>query len=357
MPEQPVLIAAGGTGGHVYPALAIARALQEQNVPVCWVGTEKGIEARVVPEARIDLVKVRVSGIRGKGLIARLSALADLVFSTGQCVKVIMRMRPRSVLGMGGYVSGPVCLAARICGRKMLLHEQNAISGWTNRVLSRFANRVMEAVPGSFASNARVVHTGNPVRKEISSIAEPTTRLSGRNGAIRILVLGGSQGAQSLNTQVPQTLAQLQQPLQVRHQAGNRWAQQTRSAYAGLQADWQVDEYIDDMAAAYAWADMVICRSGAMTIAELAAAGCASILVPFPYAVDDHQTANGEFLQQAGAAVIVAESELDTPHFSQLVSELCSDRERLFEMSVKARKVARADATSLIVEEILDRKP
>ncbi len=359
MNDSPVLIVAGGTGGHIFPALAIARALRERNVPVQWVGSPGGMEATVVPAASFNLHTIRVTALRGRGLLARLRGLVNVVRALFLSAGLIQRLKPRAVLGMGGYVSGPVCLAAKLCGKRLLVHEQNAVSGFTNRVLKRFANRVLEAMPGTFAPAADVVHTGNPVRQEILAIDDPRQRKGERlsatsDVAVRVLVLGGSQGAKKLNEVVPAALGSVRSKLDIRHQAGANWQPETERRYSNALHRVSVVRFIDDMADAYAWADLVICRAGAMTVAELAAAGAASILVPFPHAVDDHQTANARFLERAGAAILLPEQQLSEQHLEEIVSAFCKDKPALLKMALAARELACADATQRIVNELLE---
>lgn len=355
-PERPVLITAGGTGGHVYPALAVARGLQDRGVPVLWLGTRRGLEARVVPSAGIPMVWVSVSGLRGKGLLRWLSAPLGLSLALLQSLGVIWRYRPRAVLGMGGFASGPGGLAASLLRRPLVIHEQNAVAGLTNRLLSRLASRVLEGFPGTFPKARRATCTGNPVRPEIAELTEPGVRLQGRSGPLRLLVLGGSQGAQALNAVVPQT-AQAMDTVErpdIWHQAGPRNIDAARQAYrqAGIPA--RVEAYIEDMAAAYAWADVVLCRSGALTVAELAAAGVAALLVPFPHAVDDHQSANARFLADAGAALVVPQDQLTPSLLATELSRLRNERSRLRDMAAAARRMARPEATAEVVRLCLE---
>lgn len=361
MSDAPVLIAAGGTGGHIFPALAIARELRERNVPVQWVGTAGGMEATVVPDASIDLHTIKVTALRGRGMAARVNGLLNVVRALFLSAGLIRRLKPRAVLGMGGYVSGPVCLAARLCGRRLLVHEQNAISGFTNRVLKRFADRVLEAMPGTFAAAPDVIYTGNPVRREILEIEDPQRRMGARltaspDSAIRILVLGGSQGAKKLNELVPAALGSVPAKLQLRHQAGANRQADTERRYSECSHEVSVMQFIEDMAAAYAWADLVICRAGAMTIAELAAAGVGSILVPYPHAVDDHQTANARFLEKSGAALLLPEQQLCQARLADAIGALCRDRTKILDMAMAARALACEDATQRIVNELLEQK-
>lgn len=354
MADGPVMIAAGGTGGHVFPALAVASALRDKNVPVVWVGTHRGIESRLVPEWGFPIRTIKVSGLRGGGMLARLRGVLNLGLALASSFKIVFRERPRTVLGMGGYVAGPVCLAARLCGRRMVLHEQNAVAGFTNRVLRRFAHRAMQAMPDTFAASKRVVHTGNPVRQDILLVPPPAERMQKRHdAAVHVLIIGGSQGARALNEMVPAALNHINSAVVVRHQTGAQNKGSTELAYKGGAHDVQVTAFIEEMADAYAWADLIICRSGAMTVAEIAAVGLAAILVPYPSAVDDHQTANGRFLVDAGAAVMIQEHALTPVILGSEISRLISDRGALVVMAQNGRKAARRNATRLVVNEIL----
>jgi len=342
----PVLVMAGGTGGHIFPGLAVARALRERGVPVAWLGNPNGMEARVVPPTGIPMEYVSIGGLRGKGLSTKLLAPFRLISALGQCLRIIRRLRPRVVLGMGGYVTGPAGLAAWLSRRPLVIHEQNAVAGLTNRLLSRFATEILSAFPHSFPQADLGRAIGNPVRREISELPEPSARFAGRTGRLRLLVFGGSQGALRLNQVVPAAIAQMpagQRP-EVLHQAGGRTLEIASAAYreAGLEAN--VTPFIDDMAAAYAWADLAICRSGALTVSELAAAGLGSILVPFPAAVDDHQTRNAGYLVEAGAARLIQESELSEESLAALLGGLAADRPALIAMATAARGRALPDA-------------
>ncbi len=349
---HPVLIMAGGTGGHVFPALAVARELQRRGVPVVWMGTRAGLEARVVPEAGITIDWIDVGGLRGKGLWRRLRAPFMLVHAAWQALGIMRRRRPRSVLGMGGFVAGPGGLVARLSGRRLCIHEQNAVPGLTNRVLARLTRCVMAAFPGSLA-RASVV--GNPVREDIAALPPPQQRMADREGSIRLLVIGGSLGALALNRCVPEALALLAPEIrpQVRHQCGERHVDVTRAAYADAGVSADVTPFIEDMAAAYAWADLVLCRAGALTVSELAAAGCAAILVPYPHAVDDHQTANARFLVDAGAAQLLPQARMDAPALAALLDQH-RDRRRLLDMAMAARALARTDAAERVADACLE---
>ena len=354
-PVSQVLIAAGGTGGHVFPALAVARALMARGVAVAWLGSEGGMERALVERAGIAFHAIRVSALRGKGLMRWPRTFGRLVGAYFQARDVLKQLAPDVVLGMGGYVSAPTGIAAWIAGCPLVVHEQNAIPGLTNRILSRIAHRVLEAFPASFPSGDKVVHSGNPVRAEIAAIAEPDVRLRHRCGACRVFVLGGSQGALALNEVLPKALKELYArcPLDIWHQCGAAHVASTRDAYRAVGLSVEPCAFIDDMAERYAWADVVIARAGAMTIAELAAAGVASVLVPFPYAVDDHQSANARYLAEAGAAVLLPQVEL-RDRLRDVLGPLLDDRGRILEMARRARALARPDATQTVVEQCLE---
>ena len=349
---RKVLIAAGGTGGHVFPALAVADELKARDITVVWVGTQRGLESQLVPQWGYPIKTLRVSALRGRGLASRLRGVSRLCVSLFQSLKLMRCEGPQAVLGMGGYVAGPVCVAARLLNKRTIMHEQNAVAGFTNRLIKNFASRVLEAVPGTFASKVNAVHTGNPVRSDILEIDAPEVRMRGRTGPLRVLLVGGSQGAQALNCLLPEAVASLDQDIVVRHQAGRGNLEATARAY-GDQPQIEVVEFIDDMAEAYAWADVLICRAGAMTVAEIAAVGIASVLVPYPYAVDDHQTANGQYLVDAGAAVMIQEASLSAQSLAQQLTSLTADRQQLIAMASNARQVSRRNATQLVVNEIL----
>lgn len=346
MSGRPVLIMAGGTGGHVFPALALARLLRERSIEVVWLGTRRGLEARIVPAERIPIEWLSVGGLRGKGALTLLAAPFRLALALGQAMRVMWRHRPRAVVGLGGFVTGPGGVAAWLTGRPLLIHEQNAIAGFTNRRLAALAREVLEAFPGSFGPGVRARAIGNPVRRDIALVPPPAERFAQRTGPIRILVVGGSQGAVRLNTVVPSALARVaaHTALAVRHQAGERWLDAARDGYARAGVAAEVLPFIDDMAGAYAWADLVICRSGALTISELAAVGVASILVPFPAAVDDHQTHNARHLVGQSAAVLLPDRELDAERLAAELEPLCAGRGELLAMAERARLLARPQA-------------
>ena len=345
--KKPILITAGGTGGHVFPGLAVARALQAQDIPVVWMGTKKGLEARVIPEAGIDMVYLSVNGLRGKGVLTLLGAPIQLVKALFQSINIMRKVKPAAVLGMGGFVAGPGGLVASLMGVPVVIHEQNAIPGLTNKLLSFVSKRILEGFPGTFKGNKKSQGIGNPVRQDIATLEHPVYRLGDRWGHVHVLIIGGSLGAQALNEIVPMALAELaldKRPV-VRHQAGKNKDISTAKRYEKLEVDAEVSPFVEDMAEAYAWADLVICRSGALTVAEIAAVGVASIMVPYPYAVDDHQTANAQYLAKAKAAVLVPQDELTKESLSVLLEDLCADRNKLIEMGFRAYELAKPDAT------------
>ena len=350
MSLRPILVMAGGTGGHVYPALAVARALQKESQEVVWLGTSRGLESRVVPAAGIDIEWISVKGLRRKGVLAVFIAPFQMVWALMQALAVIFRRRPAAVLGMGGFVSGPGGVAAWLTRRPLVIHEQNAAAGLTNRLLARLARVVLQAFPGSFNSLANVETVGNPVREDIAAVPEPGARYPGREGPLRLLVLGGSQGALSLNKTVPAALALLPgnaRPL-VRHQCGERTIDAARDAYDGCGIEVELLPFIEDMAAAYAWADLVVCRAGALTVAELCAVGLPALFIPYPSAVDDHQTANARAMADADAAVIMQERDLTDQSLSDLLKDWLCDRSVLQSRAVRARALARPDALQRI---------
>lgn len=355
MDSRPILIMAGGTGGHVYPALAVAKALQGKQVPVVWMGTRRGLEAKVVPAAGLRIAWLNVSGLRGKDLITLLLAPFRLLYACLQAAVIILRFKPRLVLGMGGFVAGPGGLMSKLLQRPLVIHEQNAVAGLTNRILARFADSVLEAFPGTFKESLHAYHTGNPVRAEISALPTPEQRYANREGRLRLLVIGGSQGARFLNEIVPRAVRTMPASMrpEVRHQAGLEACNSTRALYGELAVEAEVLPFLEEIAAAYAWADLVIARSGAMTVAELAAAGLPAILVPFPHAVDDHQTVNARYLAAQDAALIAQQTELSVEKLGDWLSELSVDRDRLLRMAKRARQVARPQATNLVVHECL----
>lgn len=353
--KRPVLIMAGGTGGHVFPALAVAAELSARGIAVSWLGTQRGLESRVVPAAGYPLETMRVSGLRGKGVLRLLLAPFMLMVALSQALIIQLRLRPLAVLGMGGFASGPGGVMAWLLRRPLLIHEQNSVAGMTNRWLAPLARTVMEAFPGSLPSRRDALHTGNPVRAEITRLPAPTERFAARSGALRVLVIGGSLGARALNEAVPAAVRLLSadHPLQLHHQTGSADQASVQAAYAALGREARVDAFVDDMAAAYSWADVVICRSGALTVAELAVVGVASILVPFPYATDDHQTGNARFLADAGAAILMPQESISAEKLAGLIGDFSQQRNMLQEMACRARQLAMPDAARRVAEQCL----
>jgi UDP-N-acetylglucosamine--N-acetylmuramyl-(pentapeptide) pyrophosphoryl-undecaprenol N-acetylglucosamine transferase len=351
MTGAPVLIMAGGTGGHVFPALAIARALRQRNEAVVWLGTDRGLEARVVPTEDIPLETVRVQGLRGKGLLSWIAAPLRILVAVADAVRVLRRCQPKVVLGMGGYTAGPGGVAAWLLRRPLVIHEQNAVAGLTNRLLAGFAREVLEAFPGSFSAGVKTRVTGNPVRADIIALPPPAERFAGRYGRLRLLVLGGSQGARALNETVAAAVALLppEHRPEIRHQAGDATRPVAEAAYRNAAVDARVVSFINDMAEAYAWADLVLARSGALTVAELAAAGVGAVLVPFPAATDDHQTRNAAFLVDAGAATLLPQAGLTAERLAAELRTYIGDRDLALTRARKARALAMPGATEAIV--------
>jgi len=345
--QAPVMIMAGGTGGHIFPGLAVADCLRAQGVPVVWLGAVGGMETTVVPAHQIELYSVAVGGLRGKGLRTRLLAPLMLLRALSASLHVLHKVKPRSVLSMGGYVAGPGGLAAWLLRQPLLVHEQNRVAGFTNRRLAGIARRVLSGFADALPQAEWV---GNPVRATIAALPAPRSRMAGRNGRPRLLVLGGSLGARALNLALPQALARLT-PVQrpdVLHQCGSRGLDEARQAYAKAGVEARVVPFIDDMAGSYGWADLALCRAGALTLAELAAAGLGALLVPYPHAVDDHQTRNAETLVAVGAAELIAENRLDVQALAQRLETLLGDRAKLVSMAAAARTLAKPDAAQAI---------
>ncbi|MCF6235220.1 MAG: undecaprenyldiphospho-muramoylpentapeptide beta-N-acetylglucosaminyltransferase [Gammaproteobacteria bacterium] len=345
-----ILIMAGGTGGHVFPALAVANELRAQGAEIIWMGTRSGLEAQIVPKAGIQIEWVSISGLRGKGLFSLVLAPFRLLIALSQALKILMYHRPMVVLGMGGFVAGPGGLVAWLLRKPLVIHEQNAVAGMTNRLLAHVATKVVTAFPDVLPD---AIHLGNPVRAEISRLPEPKKRFENREGALRLLVIGGSLGAAIFNEVVPAALALLAKEqggdvpsIDVWHQAGSRNIEEAQSQYRKMNVKGRIEAFIDDMAAAYAWADVVLCRAGALTVSELAAAGVASILVPYPYAVDDHQTHNANYLVSAGGGKLLPQNQLSSERLCQLIGSL--DRVELLEMAQTARNMAKLDATQSV---------
>jgi UDP-N-acetylglucosamine--N-acetylmuramyl-(pentapeptide) pyrophosphoryl-undecaprenol N-acetylglucosamine transferase len=345
--SKTILIMAGGTGGHVFPGLAVADEMRGRGWNVVWMGARSGMEARLVPARGYPVEWIRAAALRGKGLAAKLLLPLNLLIGFWQSGRAIFRVRPDVVLGMGGYVAFPGGMMASLFARPLAVHEQNAIAGLTNRVLAGIADKSLAAFPAAL-KNAE--WTGNPVRAEIAAIAQPAARYAGRSGPLRVLVVGGSLGAQALNEVVPKALALLpaaERPLVV-HQSGEKHLASLKKNYAQVNVQGELLAFIGDMAQRYAEADLVICRAGAMTIAELSAGGMASVLVPFPHAVDDHQSANARFLADQGAAILLSQKALTAEVLANLVRSL--DRKALLAMAEKARSLGKPDAARIVAD-------
>jgi len=351
-----VMVMAGGTGGHVFPALAVAEVLRERGAEVFWLGTREGFEARAVPELGYPMEWIPVRGLRGAGITRWLLAPVTLLRSALRVWEVVRRRRPSVALGMGGFVTGPGGVVSRLLGVPLVIHEQNAIPGLTNRWLARLANRVLQAFPDSFPARRGARSCGNPVRAEIARLAPPEQRFPAREEPRHLLVVGGSQGAQALNQVLPQALSLLPAELRprVRHQAGKGKVELTRRDYAAAGVEAEVSEFVRDMAAAYAWADLVVCRAGALTVSELEAAGVGAVLVPYPHAVDDHQARNAEQLVRARAAVMLRQSALTAEVLGGELRSLLADRDQLLRMACAARGLARPDAAAQVAQACLE---
>ncbi len=366
-----VLVMAGGTGGHIFPALAVADVLKRHGAQIHWLGTHKGMEARLIPEYHYPIHFIEIDGLRGKGIKTLITMPFKLLKALWQTFGVYRKIKPNVVLGMGGFVTGPGGLMAWMLAKPLVVHEQNAIAGLTNKLLYRLAKKVFAAFPGAFKAAPKLTVCGNPVRQEIVAIEAPETRLQQHwqqyPGQLNILVVGGSLGAMALNKTIPQALELIVQKqmltqsdftsIKVKHQCGEKHQSETEQAYQLLSGpvnkniDYEVMPFIKNMAETYAWADVIICRSGALTVSEIAAAGIASILVPFPYAVDDHQTANGAYLADQDAAVLIQQRDLDKQKLAQLLADL--SREKITAMSVQARKLSITDAAEVVAQECL----
>jgi UDP-N-acetylglucosamine--N-acetylmuramyl-(pentapeptide) pyrophosphoryl-undecaprenol N-acetylglucosamine transferase len=360
--SRPVLIMAGGTGGHIFPGLAVADELRSRGVPVAWLGAEGGMETRVVPAHGLDLHTVAVGGLRGKGVKTRLMAPLMLARAFVASLKLLRRLRPACVLSMGGYVAGPAGIAARVAGIPLVVHEQNAIAGFTNRQLAGFAKKVLTGFPNVLPNGEWV---GNPVRARIAELPTPDVRMAGREGRPRLLVLGGSLGARTLNLALPRALAFMRghaamstiEP-EIVHQTGERGLEEARAAYGAAGVAANIVPFIEDMAGAYEWADVVVCRAGALTVAELCAAGLEALLVPFPHAVDDHQTVNARAMVEAGGGRLIADAQLAGAGaheaFATTLSDMLLDRRQILSAAIASRTLAKPDAASTIARHCME---
>jgi UDP-N-acetylglucosamine--N-acetylmuramyl-(pentapeptide) pyrophosphoryl-undecaprenol N-acetylglucosamine transferase len=353
MNSAPVMILAGGTGGHIFPGLAVAAALRARGIEVVWLGADGGMETRLVPQHGIEIDTIAVKGLRGKGVVTLLGAPLRVLGAIREASRVLKQRAPRAVVSFGGYAAGPGGIAAKLHGMPLIVHEQNRAPGLTNRVLARFARRVLTGFPQTFKGRDEEP-VGNPVRTEISAIAPPAQRFGQRNGALRLLVLGGSQGARALNSAVPRALRELRgHMLDVRHQCGEKLRADAERDYANAGIAASVEPFIADMAAAYAWADLVVCRAGALTLAEVCAAGVGSVLVPFPQAVDDHQTKNAEYLVERGAALLLPQDDQLADNLRGVIGALAGDPARRLAMAEAARGLARPDAAERVADIVL----
>ncbi len=346
---RTLLIMAGGTGGHIFPGLAVAEQVRAAGWQVMWMGARGGMEERLVPPHGYGAAWIRARAARGKGLLQKLLLPANLLFSFWESARHIRRIRPDVVLGLGGYVAFPGGMMASLLGKPLALHEQNAIAGLANKVLAGVSDKVMVAFPEALRG---AEWTGNPVRADIASMAPPEERFRGRNGPLRILIVGGSLGAQALNEAVPRALALLGERPHVVHQSGEKHLESLRAHYAAAGVQGELIAFIDDMARRYAEADLVICRAGAVTIAELSAGGMASILVPFPHAVDDHQTANARFLSERGAAMLLPQTELTPQRLADTLRRM--DRATLLQMARNARGLGKPDAARVVAQRCME---
>ncbi len=350
----PVMILAGGTGGHIFPGLAVARALRARDVPVVWLGSDGGMETRLVPANDFPIDTIAVRGLRGKGFVATLAAPIVVVRSLLQALSVLRARQPRAVVSFGGFAAGPGGIAAWLLRRPLIVHEQNRAPGMTNRILVRFARRVLCGFPDSFQSVPNQT-VGNPVRPEIASLPSPAERFAGRSGAVRLLVLGGSQGARAINLAVPKVIAAMhgENEFDIRHQCGDKMLTETNEAYVAAGVDAIVEPFITDMASAYAWADLVIGRAGALTIAELCAAGVGSVLVPFPGAVDDHQARNADYLKECGGGDWLRQDGALEMELRARLQSLAGNRAHLLRMAEAARKASFPQAAETVADIVM----
>ncbi len=353
--SKTILLMAGGTGGHIFPALAVGKLLQQQGWKLHWLGSEGKMEADIVPQHGIEIILLPVKGLRGKGFVSLLKAPFSIVSNVMAAKKIIQKVKPDVVLGMGGFASGPGGLAAKLCGVPVVIHEQNAVAGMTNKLLHKVSRYTLQAYPGAFKNNKKVVTTGNPVRNDFLQIPLASERLTESAGKINLLVVGGSLGAQVFNEKIPATLNVVNNGLyiDVKHQSGRGKSAEVQTAYAACtneRVTFEITEFIEDMAKAYTWADLVICRAGALTVAEVAMAGVCAIFVPFPHAVDDHQTHNARYLADQGAAVIIQQHDLKESRLAEQITALANNKKHLIELAEKARGLALPDATKTVAQ-------
>ncbi len=344
---RSILIMAGGTGGHIFPALAVADVLRADGWNVTWLGVPNSMESELVPKHGYEVAWVRFSGLRGKGLLRKLMLPLNLLVALWQSAVALFRYRPDVVLGMGGYITFPGGLMAAFLRKPLVIHEQNSVAGLSNKALAKLADRVMSGFPNVLK---KAEWCGNPVRDSIAALPDPKQRYDARSGVLNVLVVGGSLGAQALNECLPQALFCMPQEIEpkVIHQTGKKNFEDVQELYRSAGIDAEVKPFLDDMAHYYAWADVVICRAGALTVAELAAAGVASILIPFPFAVDDHQTGNAKFLSDKGAAILMPQEELTARHLADVLQELTRDKALI--MAQAARALAQPAAAQRVAQ-------
>ena len=355
--SNTVMIMAGGTGGHIFPGLAVAHALKARGIHVVWLGSEGGMETRLVAEQGFELVTVAIKGLRGKAIASLLKAPFSISQAIFNALALMRQVNPQVVISFGGYVAGPGGVTATLQRRALIVHEQNCAPGLTNRLLVRIAKKVLTGFPGSFKTRPHTV-VGNPVRPQISAIAAPELRYRQHDGALRLLILGGSQGARAINAMLPGIFASIetQAVFDIRHQCGEKLLAETETTYRAVGINARIEPFINDMAAAYAWADLVIGRAGALTVAELCAAGVASILIPLPTAVDDHQAKNADYLQTCGGGVWFRQDQHLESNLQRCLTEFAAQPERLLAMAKAARAAAfpnaAEDVADIIVQEM-----
>lgn len=349
-----VLIAAGGTGGHIFPALAVVHLLQQHDIEVAWLGSKKNLEQQILAKEKIPFYQLGISNFRGKNFLRFITIPCQITVATLKAIRIIRHFKPDIVLGMGGFASGPGGLAAWLMRKTLVIHEQNAILGLTNKILSHFAAKILTGFPNTkginAASKSKCIYVGNPVRAAIQKLAPPDERLNKHDGPTRLLILGGSQGALSFNQIIPQAINLIpntERPL-IRHQAGPRYLDVAQTSYQKFGLKARVDAFIADMAAAYSWADLIIARAGAATITELSTIGIAAILIPYPYAVDDHQTANATFLKQANAAYLLKQHDFNPNTCAKYLSQCLNNRAKLLQLAKNARSLHKIDAAKTI---------
>ena len=353
MSGRPIMIMAGGTGGHVFPALAVAQDLRARGIDVVWLGSRRGLEARIKLPAGVAMEWLTIAGLRGRGILVWLLAPWTVGRAVLQALFIFRRIRPGAALGMGGFVSAPGGLAAWLTGVPLLIHEQNTVAGYANRLLAYLARKVLLAFPGAVPARRSCTETGNPVRRELVGLEAPRRRFAARSGPLRILVLGGSQGARVLNRKLPEGLAGLSMDFTVVHQAGKSNAEEVQLSYRRLGVESEVREFIVNMAEVYAWADLAICRAGALTLAELTAVGLGAILVPFALAADDHQTRNAQYMVKRGAAWLIAERDLSPQALAEAVEQFAPNRASALARALRAHELARPQATRDVVDACL----